>query len=372
MSKNRLGVKITAYFLISSIILLFLFIAFETYFRFKPEFGRAGFEYDKKLIWRLNDGLIAQKHYAMGKVPDKEPFTLKFNKSGFRGADFSYAKNEDVTRIMVLGDSYTAGLDYPDDEVFTQQFENLLNSESSRYEVMNISCPAWGTDQHFLYWINEGIKYKPDYLIIMMAPNDMREMYNKKIVTLSNNKALNFNKLDKIPNKELWGWWLSTRSSFYQFLQKKVFKTNYGQFERVFWFYPVNYGQKDSTDWDAPIFLKEPFKEVNETYALLDEILDELIQSCEQTGTKLLLAKIPTLSEFNGSYETEEHSPGKITNRIKGIAERHQLPFLNLNDSLKLEANPLDIFMSWEYHFDKDGHDYTARELYEFFKNYQK
>lgn len=371
MKKYSRRVKVVATLFMLSLFLFAFLVIGEVACRFNPDYGRAGFQFDQNLIWRLNKNFVGKKNYAQGQVPGKEPFVLRINAKGFRGDNFKIAKSKDVKRIMIMGDSYTAGLDYPDDEVFTGAFEQLLNQNGpDQYEVMNISCPAWGTDQQYQYWFTEGIKYQPDYLIIMIAPNDMRELYNKKLVTFSASGEVESRKAT-LPPKEIRGWYLANRSSFYQYLQKKVFKSNYGDFFKVFHYYPVNYGIKDTTDWDAPIYLKEPFAEIEETYQLFEKLLENLLVSCEKNGTKVLLGKIPAKVEFDGSYGTAEFDPQIVSLRLDSIAKRQNIPLLNLNEVLLEKDDPLSIFMSWEYHFNKEGHDFAARQLYDFFNTYK-
>lgn len=367
MKKYSKRVKVVAVLLISSLFILVAFLIGEISCRYDDRYGRAGFQFDKNLIWRLNKNFMGQKAYAQGKVPGKEPFVLDMNNRGFRGKNFRHQKEDGTKRILVLGDSYTAGLDYPDEEIFTGVFERMLNEGGDiKYEVMNVSCPAWGTDQQYQYWFTEGIKYRPDYVIIMTAPNDLRELYNKKLVTLQPDGEVEVHRAT-LPWKEKWGWYLATKSSFYQYLQKKVLKTNYGDFFKVFHYYPVNYGKKDSTDWDAPNYLKEPFDEIEQTYVLFEKLLENLTESCDKMGAKVMLAKIPAKVEFDGSYQSEEFDIQIINRRLKEVTNRQNIPFLDLNESLNGSEDPLRIFMSWEYHFNKVGHDFTAEQLYTFF-----
>lgn len=367
MSSRKWLVRFTGFVIIFTLFVILIITGLEVLFRFNPNYGRVGFQFDRQLIWRLNPNLAAQKPYAQGQVQGKDPFALRFNNRGFRGKKMRKRKKEGITRIMILGDSYTAGLDYPDDEIFTSYIEQKLNQEYSNYEVQNVSSPAWGSDQHYVYWNTEGIEYNPDYLVIMMSPNDMREMFNKKLATLEG-ASINYKKA-RLPTKERWGWYLASTSSFFQYLQKNVLKTNYGEFAKIFHYYPVNYGKKDATDWDAPIYLKDPFQEVDQTYVLFETMLNDITASCKKIGTKLLLVKIPIKSEFDGSYETEEHDPNKITEMIAQIAARNNIPFLNLNEELKKDPDPLRIFMHWEYHFNKAGHDYVGEAVTKFLED---
>jgi hypothetical protein len=237
--------------------------------------------------------------------------------------------------------------------------------------VLNVSCPAWGTDQQFAYWMTEGRFYRPDYLVIMISNNDMREMYNKKLCELKDDGDYVLHKAN-IPLMERIGWYLATKSSVFQFVQKKITGTNYGDFLKVFEYYPVNYGIKDSSDWDAPLYLVDPFFEITQTYVLLDVLTKKIKETCEETETRLLLAKIPSKSEFTGDYEKEGYSPYLVTEKIKELADNNGIPFLNLNKILEDgDEDPLRIFMSWEYHFNKEGHDFVAEQLFFFFKKHK-
>lgn len=364
---NKKLIKWTAYGIMSLILFLVLALAGELYLRMTPRYGRTGFEFDQHLIWRQNRGLTAQKPYGMGRE-GQAPFTLRFNKQGFRGDDFKKGKAPGVKRIMVLGDSYTAGLDYPDEEIFTQQLEDKLNADGQgKYEVLNVSSPAWATDQHYLYWETEGKMYQPDVLLLVASPNDLREAYNKKLVTLGANDELTITKA-YFSKKERIGWYLSNKSSLFQWFQTKILKRDYGKFFKIFHTYPVNYGIRDSTDWDAPTYLAEPFQEVQASFVLFEALLDRLAQSCQKEKVNLLLTKVPAKVEFDSTYQAPTFDPALMTITMDSLVTSRGIPFLNLNNTLKEHPSPLSIFFSWEYHLNKNGHDFFAEQLYHYVK----
>lgn len=365
--KNKRSVKVIAYGIIGIVLLLMLSLAGEFFLRLNPKYGRTGFEFDQHLIWRQTRGFVAQKPYAMGKE-GKPPFTIRFNEQGFRGKDFKLKKEDGVKRIMILGDSYGAGLDYPDDEIFTQQLEDKLNADgTSKYEILNISSPAWATDQQYLYWTTEGKNYKPDILLLVASPNDLREAYNKKLIRLESDGRLQINQ-PWFPRQERIGWKLSNKSSLFQWFQTKILKKNYGDFFKIFHTYPINYGIRDSTDWDAPAYLAEPFKEVHESYFLFEKLLQETATECKTEQVKLLVTKVPVKVEYDGSYKAPEFNPQLMTNMLDSLVRAQQIPFYNMNQKLEETENPLSIFFSWEYHFNKNGHDFFADQLYQFIK----
>lgn len=361
------SVKYTAYAIFSLLVLIVVFLAGEFYTRSQPAYGRAGYVFSKDLIYHLTPNLVAEKAYAWGKV-NKPPFTLRFNKQGFRGDDFNEYPEENTTRILVLGDSYTAGIDYPKEVTYVGQWEKKLNEKGTKqFEILNVSCPAWGTDQQYLFWEKYGRDLHPDHVVIMMSPNDVRETWNHQVVRYdhaSGEIQVN-NPVEKIPTKERLGWNLAAKSSFYQMLQKKVFHTEYGDFFRVFWFFPVNYGIEDSTDWDRPLFLKDPFPEVEESYTLLEKLYTTINEDCKAVGAQLHLVKIPIRLEIDATYQDSTLFNKQIVEqKMEAIARRNNIPFVNLNASLRAHQDPNSIFMSWEHHYDEDGHNWIANELY--------
>src|SRR5687768_496239 len=185
--KTSLKVKLAYYLLYSFLIFALLLLAGEVALRITGKYPISAFVYDKQLIWRLKPN----HHETKGEKK------FSFNRDGFRDRNHPLKKPENTKRIIVLGDSYTfGGIEYSDEQIFTSQFEKKLNQNKTgetNYEVMNVSVPAWGTDQQLNYLREEGINYEPDYLILMVSPNDMRESYGKKVYQLTSDHQLKRN-----------------------------------------------------------------------------------------------------------------------------------------------------------------------------------
>lgn len=363
--KPRKSVRYTANAIITLIIIALVGLSLELFFRTKPKYGRAGFIYDSNLIFRLTPNFVGMKSHAWGKTGEPR-FKLRFNNKGFRGPDFTRNKNKDTKRILVIGDSYTAGLDYPDDLIFTSQWQNMLNkSRPLSYEILNASCPAWGTDQQYLYWKLEGMDLKPDIVVIMFSPNDIREMWNHKLIRVDENAGDLLIKKPTLSFKERTGWKLSTKSSLFNYFQKQLFRTDYGNYVRIFKYFPVNYGVMDSADWDLPLFLESPLPQVDKSYELFEKLLVDIKSDCDQINAEFHLVKLPIRREIDSTYQNSIFSKTIIEYRIEEIARRNDFCFHNFNALLRQHKNPEDIFMDWEYHYDQDGHDWIAKALYE-------
>jgi hypothetical protein len=95
---------------------------------------------------------------------------LNSNSRGLRGRrEIPYEKPAGVRRVLVLGDSFTFGQDVSDDETYCHQLERLLPGA----EVLNLGVHGYGHDQMLLYFQEEGVKYRPDVVLLGFLYDDM-------------------------------------------------------------------------------------------------------------------------------------------------------------------------------------------------------
>ena len=96
--------------------------------------------------------------------------TVNSNAKGLRGRrEFAYQKPDGVVRIVVLGDSFTFGEEVGDDETFSHYLQESIPDS----EVLNLGVHGYGHDQMLIYLRDEGIKYRPDIVILGFLPDDM-------------------------------------------------------------------------------------------------------------------------------------------------------------------------------------------------------
>jgi lysophospholipase L1-like esterase len=322
----------------------------------------SGIAYDEKLGWRFKKNYDKKRHRE-----------LSFNSRGFRDRDHLIQKDEKTKRIIFLGDSYTAGTDYPNHQIFTTLFEKMLvanNADQTKYEVMNVAVSAWATDQQYLYLKEEGMKYHPDYVLLMIAPNDIREAFAKKFLYLENGTLREMG-APPIPWKARFYWFLANRSCTFQYLQTKL-RQNYGSFKNVFRHFPMTFPVGTEMCSEKHLFLKEVPEEIMAARELFQTILLEINQLCKKNHSKLLISVVPSKIEFERDLKGKQYQPGKIAEYVKAIAHENGIPFLDLFSYLKAEEDdPLKIFISWEYHLNDYGHAFVARKLLPFFNSNQ-
>jgi len=101
-----------------------------------------------------------------------------FNSHGFRDYERTYEKPPGVFRILVLGDSYIEALQVQLEESFTAPLEKTLNAHGSsiRFEVLGLGQSGFGTAQEYLWYLNFGVAYDPDLVILaFLTGNDFRD-----------------------------------------------------------------------------------------------------------------------------------------------------------------------------------------------------
>jgi hypothetical protein len=94
---------------------------------------------------------------------------LNTNSRGWRGVEEYDEVKSANQRIMVLGDSFTFGMDVADNQTYAHHLSELL----PQTEVLNLGVPGYGHDQMLLYYQEEGVKYRPDVVIIGFVSLDL-------------------------------------------------------------------------------------------------------------------------------------------------------------------------------------------------------
>jgi lysophospholipase L1-like esterase len=96
--------------------------------------------------------------------------TITTNSAGWRDKERLIARVPGKTRIAVLGDSFMAGTQVNDNEVFAQQLEKILGPD--KFEVLNFGLSSIGTEQEDILYEHVVSKYDPDVVLLAFYSND--------------------------------------------------------------------------------------------------------------------------------------------------------------------------------------------------------
>ena len=99
---------------------------------------------------------------------------VELNSHGLRDDEIPYNKPAGEKRILVLGDSVTFGWGVSQGETFSDRLEYLLNElPGDRWQVINSGVNGYNTEQESTYLRIEGMRYSPDFVLLVYVSNDM-------------------------------------------------------------------------------------------------------------------------------------------------------------------------------------------------------
>lgn len=101
---------------------------------------------------------------------------FRTNAQGFRDDDnYTYAKSPGTIRVLVLGDSHTAGYEVSQEATFPEVIERYLRLRGVRVEVLNTGISGFGTAEQLAFLENEGVRYQPDVVVLGFFANDYED-----------------------------------------------------------------------------------------------------------------------------------------------------------------------------------------------------
>jgi lysophospholipase L1-like esterase len=125
------------------------------------------YEYHPVVGYRFTPNLRARIPHEGGG------YLMQVNESGFRSnRRFLKSASPDLQRVLVFGDSFTAGDAVPNH----QRYTDLLEAGLCKTEVYNFGIPATGTDQQYLAWREFAQDIEHDVLVIVVLVENMRRV----------------------------------------------------------------------------------------------------------------------------------------------------------------------------------------------------
>jgi lysophospholipase L1-like esterase len=102
------------------------------------------------------------------------------NSRGWRDREFALERRSGVMRIVMLGDSFTAGWGAPYNHIFSKQVERLYAEQGIKAEAINTGVGNWNTAQEVEYFFTEMIPYNPEIVVLNFTVNDAEPVPHEK------------------------------------------------------------------------------------------------------------------------------------------------------------------------------------------------
>jgi len=116
-------------------------------------------------------------HHRPGAEATLMGVSVRTNSDGFRDDEYPVEK-ADRKRIMFLGDSLTLGWGVEKEQAFEHILERKLEAISPT-EIINLGTGNYNTTQEVHLFIDKGLKYEPDQVVLFYFINDAEPVPQK-------------------------------------------------------------------------------------------------------------------------------------------------------------------------------------------------
>jgi lysophospholipase L1-like esterase len=337
--------------------------------------------YDREMGWRNEAGAsgwrvtVDYKHWQ------------SVNERGLRGEFVpSYSrKNEDVFRVLVLGDSFAEGAGVSDDEVFPAALSKRLNHADQRgeYEVINFGVSGYSTDQELLSFEREGIKYEPDLTILAFVYNDLEGNVasyasgaTKPRFELGpdTQSALGFIPNPPRPEQPAFLRFktqLRQRSRLYGLATEAIHKL---QFSREFLgaLHVIEASDGEPPARPFGFFAVDNDDSAGDAWALTEALVDRLGDAVDCKGGRFCVVYVPpSFSVHDEDWKQFQIQFGDgygrhaVRDRLQELTARQGIEFWDLTPALTAAANQNDdrVYYRHDTHWTPPGHAIVAEEL---------
>ena len=248
-------------------------------------------------------------------------WTFITNSRGFRNTkEFAYDKPAGTLRILSLGDSQTQGYEVAQDATFSAVAERYIESREAKAEVINAGVSGFSTAEALVFLENEGVKYRPDVVVLGFYANDFDDNLKADLFTLDEQGALVENKHEHIPGvriqNAMYGIpgvaWLSENSYLYSMLFNSVWaaaKTRLAVQAREHAAARIGASPGDGLEYAVPASGALSAHQVAVTAALLVRMR----RFCTDKGIRFIVADIPAR---RGPFRIESSVPPALRSRL--------------------------------------------------------
>jgi hypothetical protein len=100
----------------------------------------------------------------------------RINAAGLRDREYPSTRRAGVSRVLVLGDSFTEGMQVPLEQTFVKRAEAKLAAAGRDVEIVDGGFSGFGTDNELLFFRADGRAFDADVVLLgFTAANDVIE-----------------------------------------------------------------------------------------------------------------------------------------------------------------------------------------------------
>ena len=282
--------------------------------------------YDVEMARYANEFKLTASDPRIGHVhkPNSEGrlmgVTVRINADGLRDADYPVPRG-DGYRIIFLGDSLTFGWGVRKGETLESLIEAKCRRREPTAEILNFGTGNYNTEQEVRLFIEKGMKYQPDEVVVFYFINDAEPTAARSPwAFLGHSRMITFI-------------WSRAKAVLSRIRPAASFREYYADLYKA--------GQPG---WEA---MKSAFRKIKDI--------------CDAEGIALRAVLLPELHNPANYPFTEEHR------KVSGFLGELGIPFLDLAPYFASESDPLSLWVALDdAHPNAPAHRKIAEYAFEF------
>jgi lysophospholipase L1-like esterase len=335
-------------------------------------------EHDPRLGWRKRPGARAtfrRREYTV---------EVAINGHGLRDKERDYGAAPSTFRVLALGDSFVEAYSVPLAASVTQVLEASLDRPGCRTEVINGGTAAYSTDQEYLFYKDEGVRYSPSVVVLFFYFNDI--LFNslddhfgtpKPHLVAGNGGLVIENEpvpappparpralpAPEPPRSVLWDWMTQRLRRGAPRAYAALARTGLWAASRV-----------EAPHDQLKVFRTRPIGDIETAWEATATILEALAREVEAHGGRLLVAYVPSrmevsdrdweLTRLRYGMEPGRWDRGLVARRLGDIGRAARFPVLDLTVPLRAEEGRwTGPYYVEDGHWNALGHRVAAREV---------
>jgi GDSL-like Lipase/Acylhydrolase len=281
---------------------------------------------------------------------------FRINNKGFRDErDYRYEKAKDTFRVLLLGDSHTAGLEVDQDLIYAKVLESGLRERGINAEVLNSGVAGFGTAEQLAFLENEGLRYAPDAVVFGFFANDYSDNARSGLFKLEDGRLVVASH-SYAPAVDIIRWtqavpglkWLGENSYSYSF----VFNTVWEHFKLR----SIERAGKQSSGPEVAVPIGEITNEQDDLSAALLSRIGELGR---KKGFQTILVDIPAI--------VEDHTlRSSFSSQVRAVGAQSFTYVLEFEEYLRGRpaSQPVHV-LHGHHHLNAYGHERLGKALAE-------
>ena len=315
--------------------------------------------------------------------------SIRINNIGFRGADVNLEKEPGVSRILMLGDSFTFGAGVGDDETFSAVLEEILNnaSGSGKFEVLNLGVESYSPVLEYILLKRNIARLDPDIIIMNLDMSDIMNefVYRKQAAIGPGGEPVavdgreNYARSREGADAKIEKWIYSHMFITTALLEMMRAKTN-----RSVTIEDVNVQTGIERKWDLTLEHTLGGREPENLHEMYDMVEDSILRAqklCESHGCEFILTIYPwghqvSDSEWVSGREGWLPAGTMVTDtsdrtveEIKSFALKNGISFINAFPSFRAYSGDGPLYFQDDIHWTPEGHRVMAETIAEHFSD---